>query len=81
MGALKKWVEKIELAESSDIPLNIVQGDQDGTVDWQHNMQVLAEKFPHRQLLMLDNGRHHLVNESEQKRQVAYQWLAEQLLQ
>ena len=80
VGALKKWINKIELSEGSDIPLNIVQGDQDGTVDWQHNMGVLAEKFPHRQLLMLDGGRHHLVNESVAKRQIAYQWLAQQLV-
>ena len=79
VGALKQWIKMIELCDPSDIPLNIVQGDNDGTVDWQHNMPVLAEKFPHRQLLMLKEGRHHLVNESPEKRQAAYQWLQQQL--
>ena len=79
VGALKRWVEKIELSEPSDIPVNIVQGDQDKTVDWQHNMLILLDKFPHRQLLTLNGGRHHLVNESDDKRAVVYDWLAQQL--
>jgi len=79
VGALKKWVQMIEASDTSDLAINVVQGDQDGTVDWQHNMAVLQDKFPHRQLLMIDDGRHHLVNESVEKRRLAYDWLKQQL--
>lgn len=79
VGALKKWIGMIEASEESDLPINIVQGDHDGTVDWKHNMEILAEKFPHRQLLLIEGGRHHMVNEIREKRDSAYHWLAQQL--
>ena len=77
VGALKKWVQMIETCESSDLEINIVQGDQDGTVEWRHNMPLLLQKFPQRKLLMIEGGRHHMVNEALDKRQQMYQWLSQ----
>jgi alpha-beta hydrolase superfamily lysophospholipase len=79
VGALKKWIEMIELSEPSDLAINIVQGEQDETVEWRHNMPLLLQKFPQRQLLLMAEGRHHLVNESLEKRTQAYSWLQQQL--
>jgi lysophospholipase len=75
VGALRNWVQMIEECESSDLAINIVQGDQDGTVEWRHNMPLLLEKFPQRKLLMIEGGRHHVVNEEASKRKQVYQWL------
>ncbi len=79
VGALKKWVQMIEECEPSDLAINIVQGDQDSTVEWRHNMPLLLEKFPQRELLMINGGRHHMVNEDKEKRRQAYQWLEEKI--
>lgn len=79
VGALKKWIEMIELSESSDLVVNIIQGDNDETVEWRHNMPLLLQKFPQRQLLMIEQGRHHIVNEDLEKRTQAYLWLQQQL--
>ena len=79
VGALKKWVQMIEECEPLDLAINIVQGDQDTTVDWQHNMPLLLQKFPQRQLLMIEGGRHHMVNEEIGKREQAYQWLSQMI--
>ena len=79
VGALKKWIKMIEASEPSDIAINIVQGDQDETVEWRHNMPLLLQKFPNRQLLMIEQGRHHIVNEAQEKRTQAYSWLQQQL--
>jgi alpha-beta hydrolase superfamily lysophospholipase len=75
VGALKKWVQMIEECEPSDLEINIVQGDEDGTVEWRHNMPLLLEKFPQRKLLMVEGCRHHVVNEEDSKRKQVYQWL------
>jgi len=75
VGALKKWVQMIEECEPSDLEINIVQGDQDSTVEWRHNMPLLLEKFPQRKLLMVEGCRHHVVNEELSKRKQVYQWL------
>ncbi|MBL4799062.1 MAG: alpha/beta hydrolase [Oleispira sp.] len=79
VGALKDWIEMIELSEPSDLGINIVQGDHDETVEWRHNLPLLLQKFPQRQLLLIKDGRHHLVNEDLDKRSQAYQWLQQQL--
>ena len=80
VGALKQWIRFIEGCDGSDVAINIVQGDDDGTVDWQYNMPLLAEKFSQRKLLMIEHGRHQLVNEHPDKYQQAYRWLQQQLL-
>jgi len=75
--ALKNWVPYVESLPPSALVVNIVQGDADQTVDWLHNMRVLAEKFPQRRLKILPGGQHHLVNESPEHRQQIYQQLTE----
>jgi alpha-beta hydrolase superfamily lysophospholipase len=42
-------------------------------------MPLLLEKFPQRELLMINGGRHHMVNEDKEKRRQAYQWLEEKI--
>lgn len=79
VGALKHWIDYIERQPASDVPLHIIQGDSDQTVDWRYNMPVLAEKFPQRTLTMIPNGQHHLVNERVELRVQIYQQLSEQL--
>ncbi|MAK89981.1 MAG: hypothetical protein CMI08_12690 [Oceanospirillaceae bacterium] len=79
VSALKVWLPYVESLPPSSVMVNIIQGDADQTVDWQHNMKVLAEKFPNQRLKILPGGQHHLVNESPEQRQRIYQQLAEWL--
>ena len=45
VGALSRWIPRIErAADSAQAPL-IVQGEADMTVDWQYNLPVLQRKF------------------------------------
>jgi alpha-beta hydrolase superfamily lysophospholipase len=80
VGALKKWIRYIEAQPSSELVVNIVQGDADQTVDWEYNMKALERMFPARRLHILPGGQHHLVNESPAVRQQMYdqirEWLA-----
>lgn len=64
-----EWMKFIERQNPSDVPVKIVQGDDDHTVAWKHNLKILKEKFPSQNLCMISSGRHHLVNESEDLRQ------------
>jgi alpha-beta hydrolase superfamily lysophospholipase len=63
VGALAKWIKRIEAAPRSTRSPLIVQGDGDMTVDWIHNLQVLNDKFHKPQVFMLSEARHHLANE------------------
>ncbi|MCI8208208.1 alpha/beta hydrolase [Pseudomonas sp. S25] len=63
VGALARWIKRIESAPSSPRSPIIIQGEADMTVDWRHNLMVLNEKFTEPRILMLSEARHHLANE------------------
>jgi alpha-beta hydrolase superfamily lysophospholipase len=63
VGALARWIKRIESAPSSPRSPIIIQGEADMTVDWSHNLGVLSEKFSQPRILMLSDARHHLANE------------------
>jgi alpha-beta hydrolase superfamily lysophospholipase len=63
VGALARWIKRVEAAPASPRRPLIVQGQADMTVDWQHNLEVLRAKFDRPQVLMLPEARHHLANE------------------
>lgn len=79
VGALKQWVPRIEGAGRSRHSPLIIQGEQDMTVDWRYNLEVLQDKFSQPQILRLPEARHHLANESEGLRQRYFDFLRERL--
>ncbi|VXC95822.1 Lysophospholipase-like protein [Pseudomonas sp. 8Z] len=79
VGALKRWVPRIERATRSAHSPLIVQGEQDMTVDWQHNLEVLQDKFRQPSILRLPEARHHLANEDEALRRRYFDFLSERL--
>lgn len=79
VGALAAWVKRIEAAPRSTRQPLIVQGEADGTVDWQHNLKVLKAKFREPQILMLPEARHHLANELPGIRQRYFAFIDQRL--
>ena len=79
VGALAQWIPCIERAQRSARSPIIVQGDADMTVDWQHNLNVLTDKFTEPRILLLADARHHLANEQASMRELYFQFLTEQL--
>lgn len=69
VGALKKWIRFIEAAKPVDLDIHIIQGTEDGTVDYRHNMLVLEKKFSGFNVTFVEQGRHHLANEEASKLQ------------
>ncbi|MGZ0783269.1 phospholipase BipL [Pseudomonas saponiphila] len=63
VGALSRWIKRLEAAPRCSRQPLIVQGDADMTVDWQHNLRVVRDKFATPEVLMLPQARHHLANE------------------
>ncbi len=63
--ALRQWVPHIESARPVDFPVTVVQGEKDLTVDWQHNLRIIRNKFSSVEELRIPDGRHHLVNEAQ----------------
>jgi lysophospholipase len=65
VGALKRWLVEFEQYNACDIPVSVVQGALDTTVDWRYNLRAIERKFPHATTYMIADARHHLVNESQ----------------
>lgn len=79
VGALSQWVPRIEGAPRSARSPLIIQGEADMTVDWQHNLRLLQDKFAAPEILRLAEARHHLANESAALRQRYFDFLRERL--
>ncbi len=79
VGALSRWIKRLEAAPRSSRQPLIVQGDADMTVDWQHNLQVIRGKFAAPELLMLPDARHHLANEIPLYRDQYFAFLTQHL--
>jgi len=79
VGALARWIERIESAPRSPRSPLIVQGESDMTVDWNHNLAVLKDKFDHPQIFMLHEARHHLANELPELRAQFFRFLTHRM--
>lgn len=75
VGALHKWIQFIENCAPVDLDVTVIQGTDDGTVDYRHNMKVLEDKFSGFAVRFIEDGRHHLVNEELQKLEQVFQYL------
>jgi lysophospholipase len=68
VGALKHWISDIEAATPRNRKLLVIQGMADRTVEWRHNVPIIRHLFQNVKTAYIDGGRHHLVNESADKR-------------
>ncbi|WP_169907724.1 alpha/beta hydrolase [Priestia abyssalis] len=67
--ALMRWNDDIKKATPSGADVFIIQGKDDTTVDWQHNVVFLLKKFPFASVRLVEEGKHHLLNERDEIRQ------------
>ncbi|WP_461537306.1 alpha/beta hydrolase [Spongorhabdus nitratireducens] len=80
VGALRNWIKKIEhLAFQSPYHPAVVQGDNDSTVDWRHNMEVLKRLYAAPDILILPGAGHHLVNETSETRNDFFRFISDKL--
>ncbi|MBT8062099.1 MAG: alpha/beta hydrolase, partial [Gammaproteobacteria bacterium] len=64
VGALRRWLAELELTDLGLGPVFMVQGDNDGTVDWRYNLKAIVQLYPGTQVLMLPGAGHQLANET-----------------
>lgn len=70
--ALMRWNDDIKKANPSGADVFIIQGKDDTTVDWQHNVVFLLKKFPFASVSLVEGGKHHLLNERDEIRQAVF---------
>ena len=80
VAAMNDYHHRFNAAGQNNTLIEIVQGTGDTTVDWQRNMELIQEKFPQSNTLLIPDARHHLVNESQEYRGQAFARITEVLL-
>ena len=69
VGALRRWLKTLPIANLGVGPVLVVQGDADGTVDWRYNINVIISLFPGSRVEYVSGAGHQLANESLELRQ------------
>lgn len=64
IGALKRWLKGLAIADLGVGPVLVVQGEKDGTVKWRYNVKAVAGLFPGSEFYYLPEAGHQLANES-----------------
>ena len=62
--ALHAWNDKIADLPSCPAEVEVIQGTKDTTVDWKFNVEFIREKFSNAEVILIEDGRHELLNES-----------------
>jgi len=63
IGAMLRWIEEVEQSGSLETQPLCIQGVEDETVEWRHNLGVIGRLYPGLEIKLLQKARHHLVNE------------------
>ncbi len=68
LAALSRWLQTLPNTGVAPLPILVIQGDADQTVDWRYNCRRIEALFAGTRIEYLPGGRHHLANESEDYR-------------
>ncbi|WP_162846150.1 alpha/beta hydrolase [Seongchinamella sediminis] len=64
IGALRRWLKSLPIADLGVGPALVVQGRRDATVGWRYNMKAILRLFPGSEIHFLPEAGHQLANES-----------------
>ena len=78
--ALFAWNERVENLAAISHPVLILQGSEDTVVDWEFNIVFLQQKNNLARVKWFQNGRHHLLNETEVIREEVLKTIREYFL-
>ena len=73
--AMVDWFSVFEKYPGSRVAAKIIQGFNDKTVSYRHDLPVLDRRYQQGSILTMANARHHLVNEIPQIQQQMWAWL------
>ncbi len=65
MAALGSWLKSLPQKNNAPIPMLVIQGDADTTVDWRYNIECIQRIFAGADTRIVVGARHHLANESQ----------------
>lgn len=80
VNALFEWNKLFQDYQVSSKKVFIIQGNLDKTVTWKHNLKVLMQKFPNGKSKIIENGRHHLLNEESEMQKMIFELILNNIM-
>ena len=77
VAAMIDYQRRFAASAVMPVPIEIIQGTGDETVDWQRNLKLIGEKFPQATTQLIEGAKHHLVNESVPYREQVFEKIAQ----
>lgn len=65
LQAYQSWFQRAQAYKPLPYAINVIQGNQDQTVDWRYNCHFIQQKFPQANIAIVPGARHALFGESE----------------
>lgn len=65
VGAMLRWGDWLEQQPGMPACAYLIQGTADSTVDWSYNLPVLEQLYAQLEVQLIEEAKHHLINESE----------------
>ena len=63
--AMHDWADRLPKHKPLMLPVLIIQGTEDRTINWQYNIPRLAGVFPNHNVVYIYGAYHNLCNESK----------------
>ncbi|MEB1809057.1 MAG: alpha/beta hydrolase [Bacillaceae bacterium] len=79
LKALIDWNAEVHAMKEKEHRILVLQGVKDETVDWKYNCQFIARLFYDSEVILFDEGRHHLLNEVKGIRSNVYEKILDEL--
>ncbi|QQK75536.1 alpha/beta hydrolase [Salicibibacter cibarius] len=70
--AMFEWEGRFRKLAPHSMDVDIIQGTDDQTVAWEHNLRFFEEKFPNAAIALIEKGKHQLLNEGEPIRSIVF---------
>ncbi|MBU9721407.1 MULTISPECIES: alpha/beta hydrolase [Bacillaceae] len=74
--AMHEWQADINECPDCDMPVYYMQGTRDTTLDWRRNIAFYLEKCPSIQIALFEKGRHQLLNERTEIRELVHKQIS-----
>ncbi|WP_078429216.1 alpha/beta hydrolase [Alkalihalobacterium alkalinitrilicum] len=79
LKALIDWNDRIHTVKGNDHRVLVLQGVDDETVDWKYNCRFVAKQFHNSEILLYDEGKHHLLNEKKEIRENVFNKIIQEI--
>jgi lysophospholipase len=79
VASMFRWEKKVNEAAISEKPILVIQGTNEGTVDWKYNLPFIQKKFKRAEIEFIVGAQHEFFNEAKEYRDEVFELIRDYL--